>query len=137
MRLTADSARAIFSDYDVVLDCTDNFAARYVINDTCVALGIPEVWAAVFRTAAQVSVFWPAMGGPQLRDLFPTEPDARANAEVIGAGVLGAMTGVVGSMMAAEAIKLITGTGEPLIGRVAYVDTLGARVTEIPLRPSH
>ncbi|HQD60387.1 MAG TPA: ThiF family adenylyltransferase [Propioniciclava tarda] len=135
VRLDAENAPGIFADYDVVLDCTDNFAARYVINDACVALGLPEVWAAVFRTSAQVSVFWSGVGGPQLRDLFPEVPDASANAEVIGAGVLGAMTGQVGAMMAAEAIKLITGAGEPLVGRVAYLDVLGARIHEIPLRP--
>ena len=65
VRLDAENAPGIFADYDVVLDCTDNFAARYVINDACVALGLPEVWAAVFRTSAQVSVFWSAVGGPQ------------------------------------------------------------------------
>jgi len=135
LRLTAKTAPDVLAGYDVVLDCTDNFAARYLINDACVALGLPEVWAAVFRTMAQVSVFWPAGGGPQLRDLFPDEPDVVANAEVLGAGVLGAMTGQVGAMMAAEAIKLITGAGEPLLGRVAYLDVLGARTTEIPLRP--
>ena len=135
LRLTAKTAPDVLAGYDVVLDCTDNFAARYLINDACVALGLPEVWAAVFRTMAQVSVFWPAGWGPQLRDLFPDEPDVVANAEVLGAGVLGAMTGQVGAMMAAEAIKLITGAGEPLLGRVAYLDVLGARTTEIPLRP--
>ena len=135
LRLDAASAPGVFAGWDVVLDCTDNFAARYVINDACVALGVPEVWAAVFRTMAQVSVFWPAGGGPQLRDLFPVEPDVVAHADVLGAGVLGAMTGQVGAMMAAEAIKLITGAGEPLLGRVAYLDVLGARTTEIPLRP--
>ena len=135
LRLTAKTAPDVLAGYDVVLDCTDNFAARYLINDACVALGLPEVWAAVFRTMAQVSVFWPAGGGPQLRDLFPDEPDVVANAEVLGAGVLGAMTGQVGAMMAAEAIKLITGAGEPLLGRVAYLDVLGARIHEIPLRP--
>lgn len=134
LRLDADSALEIFADYDVILDCTDNFAARYVINDACVALGKPEVWAAVLRTDAQVSTFWPARGWPQLRDLFPTEPDVVTHADVLGQGVLGAMTGQVGAMMATEAIKLIVGAGEPLLGRLLYLDALGSRLTEIPLR---
>ncbi len=133
LRLTAENAPGIFDGYDLVLDATDNFAARYVINDACAAVGVPDVWAAVFRTMAQVSVFWPAAGAPQLRDLFPTEPDAATHAEVIGAGVLGAMTGQVGAMMATEAIKLITGAGEPLLGRVLFLDVLGARLAEVPL----
>lgn len=136
LRLDVASARDIFAGYDIVLDCTDNFAARYAINDACVDLGMPEVWAAVFRTDAQVSTFWSGQGWPELRDLFPIEPDVVAHAEVIGAGVLGAMTGQVGAMMATEAIKLITGAGDPLLGRVLYLDALGSRVVEIPLRPS-
>lgn len=134
VRLDRASASKIFADYDLVLDCTDNFAARYVINDACVELGLPEVWAAVFQTQAQLSTFWAAQGYPSLRTLFPVEPDVTVHADVIGAGVLGAMTGVVGSMMAVEAIKLITGAGDPLLGRVLYYDALGARVSEIGLR---
>lgn len=133
LRLTLDNAAEVFDGYHVVLDATDNFAARYIINDACVARGLPEVWAAVFQTQAQVSVFWPAAGAPQLRDLFPLEPDTTTHAGVLGAGVLGAMTGQVGAMMATEAIKLITGAGEPLLGRVLFLDVLGSRLAEIPL----
>ncbi len=135
VRLDAASALEIFAGYDVILDCTDNFAARYVINDACVALGKPEVWAAVLRTDAQLSTFWAAHGYPQLRDLFPDEPDAVTHADVLGQGVLGAMTGQVGAMMATEAIKLITGVGMPLLGRLLYLDALSSRLVEMPLRP--
>lgn len=134
VRLDAASARQVFADYDVILDCTDNFAARYVINDACVALGKPEVWAAVLRTDAQLSTFWAARGWPQLRDVFPDEPDTTVHADVLGQGVLGAMVGQVGSMMAAEAIKLIVGAGEPLLGRLLYLDALATRTVELPLR---
>lgn len=135
VRLDALNAPAIFADYDLVLDCTDNFATRYVIADTCSALGLPVVWAAVWRTQAQISVFWTAAGWPGLRDLFPSEPDPVANADVVGAGVLGSMVGTVGSMMATETIKLITGAGEPLAGRVRYLDVLANSMIDIPLHP--
>lgn len=137
LRLDAASAREVFAGYDVILDCTDNFAARYVINDACVALGKPEVWAAVLRTDAQLSTFWAARGYPQLRDLYPEEPDVVTHADVLGQGVLGAMTGQVGAMMATEAIKLITGAGEPLLGRLLYLDALTSRLVELPLRRSY
>lgn len=133
LRLDATSAATIFADYDVILDCTDNFAARYVINDACVALGKPEVWAAVLRTDAQLSTFWAGRGWPHLRDIFPTEPDTTTHADVLGQGVLGAMVGQVGAMMATEAIKLITGAGEPLLGRLLYLDALATRIAELPL----
>lgn len=135
VRMDAASAPGLIAGYDVVLDCTDTFAARYVINDACAAAGKPDVWAAVFRTQAQASTFWPARGFPQLRDLFPVEPDAAAHADVLGAGVLGSMTGQVGAIQATEAIKLITGAGRPLLGRVLLLDALASTQIEIPLHP--
>jgi adenylyltransferase/sulfurtransferase len=139
VRVTRDNAAAIFAGHHLVLDGTDNFPTRYVVNDTCAALGLPYVWASVYRTQAQVSVFWknPPAGhvGVDLRDLFPVAPDPATVPSCGDAGVLGALVGQVGSMMATEAIKLICGVGEPLLGRVAFLDVLEGRQTEIPLRP--
>ena len=135
VRLTEENAAAIFADYDVVLDGTDNFPTRYLANDTCVALGIPLVWASVLGFAAQVAVFWPAGGGPQLRDLFPNPPEPGTVPNCAEAGVIGAVCGQVGSIMAGEAIKLATGVGEPLLGRVPVIDALAGRWDELPLLP--
>ena len=139
VRLTRGNAAELFGDVHLVLDGTDNFDTRYAVNDACADLGLPYVWASVYRTQAQVSVFWasPPAGsvGTDLRDLFP-EPPAPGTVPSCGdAGVLGALTGQVGSMMAAEAVKLICGVGDPLLGRVAFVDLLAATTTSIPLLP--
>src|SRR5690606_12619106 len=118
---------------------TDNFPTRYLVNDACVRLGIPEVWGSIFRFDAQVSVFWgspPAGSGVEpvdLRDLFPEPPAPGTTPSCAEAGVLGAMCGQVGSVMATEAIKLLTGVGEPLLGRVLVLDVLAARWSEVPL----
>ena len=138
-RLTPDNAAELFAGADLVLDGTDNFETRYAVNDACAALGLPYVWASVYRTQAQVSVFWnapPALfSGTDLRDLFPNPPAPGTVPSCGDAGVLGALTGQVGSMMAGEAIKLICVVGSPLLGRIAFVDLLDASVTAIPLRP--
>lgn len=138
-RLTLDNAAELFAGADLVLDGTDNFETRYAVNDACAALGLPYVWASVYRTQAQVSVFWNAPPAPfvgtDLRDLFPNPPAPGTVPSCGDAGVLGALTGQVGSMMAGEAIKLICGVGSPLLGRIAFVDLLDASVTAIPLRP--
>ncbi|MGC3954769.1 MAG: molybdopterin-synthase adenylyltransferase MoeB [Propionicimonas sp.] len=136
LRLTGENAAAILADYDIVLDGTDNFPTRYLVNDTCVALGIPLVWASVLGFAAQLSVFWPAGGGPQLRDLFPEPPAPGSVPNCAEAGVIGALCGQVGSIMASEAIKLLTGLGAPLLGRVLVVDALAGRWDEFPLLPA-
>lgn len=135
-RLTGANATEIFAGYDIVLDGTDNFPTRYLANDTCVALGIPLVWASVLGFAAQVAVFWPAGGGPQLRDLFPSPPEPGSVPNCAEAGVIGALCGQVGSIMATEAIKLLTGIGTPLLGRVLVIDALAGRWDELPLHPS-
>ncbi len=139
-RVTAESVHDLIQDHDVVLDGTDNFPTRYLVNDACVELRMPLVWAAVLRFDAQVSTFvpepWvPAEHATQLRDLFPTAPPPEVVPSCADAGVLGAMVGQVGSIMAAEAIKLITGAGEPLLGRVMLIDVAGMTTREIPLRP--
>lgn len=137
VRLTAANAD-LLADYDVVVDGTDNFPTRYLVNDACVRLGLPEVWGSVFRFDAQVSVFWgrPPDGVPavQLRDLFPTPPPEGSVPSCAVGGVLGAMCGIVGSVMAAEVVKLVTGAGRPLLGRIAVLDALGASWSEVALR---
>lgn len=139
--VTASTVHDLIGDHDVVLDGTDNFPTRYLVNDACVELAMPLVWAAVLRFDAQVSTFLPAPlvaadDAVQLRDLFPTAPPPEVVPSCADAGVLGSMVGQVGSIMATEAIKLITGVGEPLVGRVLLLDVAGMRTREIPLRPN-
>lgn len=136
LRLTEANAAEVFAGYDIVLDGTDNFPTRYLTNDTCVVLGIPLVWASVLGFVAQISVFWPAGGGPQLRDLFPGPPEPGSVPNCAEAGVIGALCGQVGSIMATEAIKLLTGLGAPLLGRVLVIDSLAGRWDELPLLPA-
>ena len=139
-RLTAANARDILRGYDLALDGTDTFETRYAVSDACADLGMPLVWGSVLGFDAQVSVFWPGQdtvpGVPGLRDLFPTPPAPGSVPSCAEAGVLGSLTGQVGSVMATEAIKLITGVGEPLLGRVLVLDGLRQRWTEVPLRPA-
>lgn len=138
VRLDASNVDDVLGGYDLVIDGTDNFPTRYLVNDACVRLGLPEVWGSVFRFDAQVAVFWgrpPAGVDPvDLRDLFPEPPAPGTVPSCAEAGVLGAMCGQVGSLMATEALKLITGVGQPLLGRVLVLDALAARWTEVPLR---
>ena len=139
VRLTEETV-GLLADYDVVVDGTDNFATRYLVNDACVRLGLPEVWASVLRFDAQVAVFWgnpPAGSGVapvQLRDLFPEPPPEGAVPSCAAAGVLGALCGQVGSVMATEVVKLVTGAGRSLLGRVAVLDALAGTWREVPLR---
>jgi adenylyltransferase/sulfurtransferase len=139
VRLSPDNADEVLAGYDLVVDGTDNFPTRYLINDACVRLGLPLVWGSVFQFDAQVSVFWgrpPAESGAtpvQLRDLFPTAPPPGSVPSCAEGGVLGALCGQVGAVMATEAVKLITGSGAVLLGRVLVLDGLAARWTEIPL----
>jgi len=136
-----DTVHDLLAGHDVVLDGSDNFATRYLVNDACVQMSLPLVWAAVLRYDAQVSTFLPpplvcAVEAVQLRDLFPAMPPADAVPSCADAGVLGALCGQVGSIMASEVIKLVTGVGEPLAGRVLVIDSASMRTREIPLRPT-
>lgn len=137
VRLDHANASSLLSGYDLVLDGADNFATRFLVSDACAAAGIPVVWASVLRFDAQVSVFWsrpPEGVAPvTLRDLFPEPPAPDLVPSCAEAGVLGALCGIVGSMMAVEAVKLVVGIGRPLLGRVAVVDALTMRVREVPL----
>ena len=139
VRLSVANVDEVLRDYDLVVDGTDNFPTRYLINDSCVRLGLPLVWGSIFQFDAQVSVFWgrpPAGSGVspvQLRDLFPSPPPAGSVASCAEGGVLGALCGQVGAVMATEAVKVITGAGSALLGRVLVVDALESRWTQIPL----
>ena len=135
-RIEAANAEELLRGHDVVLDGADNFPTRYAVSDACVALGLPLVWAAVLRFDAQLSTFVPGVeDAVSLRDLFPVPPRAEDVPSCSEAGVLGALVGQVGSIMAAEVVKLVCGFGEPLVGRVLLVDALTQRSREVPLRP--
>ena len=122
--VTTDNAIALFSGYDVIVDGTDNFGARYLNNDAACLAGRPLVYGSVFKFDGQVAVFDPARGGPCYRCLFPAPPPAGSVPGCGEAGVLGALCGVIGSLQALEAIKLITGLGEPLRGRLLMYHAL-------------
>lgn len=125
-RLTAANALEIMRGYDVVVDGTDNFATRYLTNDACVMLGIPNVYGSIFRFEGQVSVF-ATKDGPCYRCLFPEPPPPGSVPSCAEGGVLGVLPGLVGCLQTTEAIKLVLGIGEPLIGRLLLVDTLPMR----------
>ncbi|HYK00179.1 MAG TPA: molybdopterin-synthase adenylyltransferase MoeB [Thermoanaerobaculia bacterium] len=122
-RLSSENALEILRDYDIILDGTDNFATRYLVNDACVLLGKPNVYGSVFRFEGQVSVF-ATKDGPCYRCLYPTPPPPHLVPSCAEGGVLGVLPGVVGTLQATEAIKLITGAGESLAGRLLLFDAL-------------
>jgi molybdopterin/thiamine biosynthesis adenylyltransferase/rhodanese-related sulfurtransferase len=133
VHLDASNALDVLSGYDLVLDGTDNFPTRYLVNDACTLLGIPEVWGSIFRFDGQVSVFW-AGHGPTYRDLFPAPPSPGAVPSCAEGGVFGVLCAAVGSVMATEAVKLICGLGEPLLGRMLVFDALATTWREIRVR---
>jgi sulfur-carrier protein adenylyltransferase/sulfurtransferase len=134
VRLTAGNAVEIVSGYDLVVDGADNFPTRYLVDDVCALLGKPDVWGSILGFDGQVGVFW-AQHGPTYRELFPTPPAPGTVADCATGGVLGALCGTVGSIMATEAVKLVCGIGEPLVGRLLVVDALGAGWRTISVRP--
>lgn len=136
VRLTADNAEEVLGGYDLVVDGTDNFATRYLVNDTCARLGLPWVWGSVLRGHAQVSVFWAAApgGGVDLRDVFGEPPAPGTVPSCAEDGVLGAVCAAAGAAMAVEAVKLVCGTGRPLLGRVAVLDAFAATWREVAVR---
>ncbi|MGE0142051.1 MAG: molybdopterin-synthase adenylyltransferase MoeB [Planctomycetota bacterium] len=138
VRLAPDNVEALLRGCDVVLDGTDNFATRYLVNDACVRLGIPNVHGAIHRFEGQVSTFWPACPtrrGPCYRCLFPAPPPPELAPNCAEAGVLGVLPGVIGTLQAVETIKLILGIGEPLVGRMVWYDALAARFLEFEQAP--
>ena len=132
-RLDNDNVLEIFADYDLIVDGTDNFATRYLVNDAAVILGKPYVWGSIYRFEGQVSVFW-AQEGPQYRDLYPEPPPPGMVPSCAEGGVLGVLCASIGSIMSTEAIKLITGIGDPLIGRLMVYDALEMRYTTLKIQ---
>jgi adenylyltransferase/sulfurtransferase len=133
-RFTSANAEEILREYDLVVDGTDNFATRYLSNDVAVFAGKPNVYGSIFRFDGQTTVFAPHLGGPCYRCLFPEPPPPGSVPSCAQAGVLGILPGIVGTMQATEAIKLILGIGEPLIGRMIHFDALKMAFREFNLR---
>ena len=130
LRLDATNALELFAEYDLILDGADNFATRYLVNDAAAILGKPYVWGSIFRFDGQVSVFW-EKHGPTYRDLYPEAPPPGSVPSCGEGGVFGMLCAAVGSLMVTEAVKLITGVGRSLLGRVALFDALGGSWREI------
>ncbi|HBJ67446.1 MAG TPA: adenylyltransferase/sulfurtransferase MoeZ, partial [Alcaligenes faecalis] len=136
-RLEPDMAVELFSRYDLILDGTDNFATRYLVNDACMLADKPYVWGSIFRFEGQVSVFWenaPGGIGLNYRDLYPEPPPPELAPSCAQGGVFGVLCASIASIMSTEAIKLITGIGDPLIGRLIAYDALDMCYRELPIR---
>ncbi|GAJ82863.1 molybdopterin synthase sulfurylase MoeB [Nocardia brasiliensis NBRC 14402] len=137
LRLEPDNAVELFAEYDLIVDGTDNFATRYLVNDAAVLAGKPYVWGSIYRFEGQVSVFWedaPDGRGINYRDLYPEAPPPGMVPSCAEGGVLGVLCASIGSVMVTEAIKLITGIGEPLLGRLMVYDALDMNYRTIKLR---
>jgi len=133
VRLHRDNALELLAPYELIIDGTDNFATRYLVNDACVLLGKPNVYGSILRFEGQASVFW-AERGPCYRCLFPHPPPPGAVPSCAEGGVLGVLPGIIGSIQAMEAIKLILGQGDSLVGRLLIFDALGMNFRELKLR---
>ncbi|MDZ7269847.1 MAG: molybdopterin-synthase adenylyltransferase MoeB [candidate division KSB1 bacterium] len=131
-RFTAANALALARDYDIIIDGTDNFPTRYLVNDVCVLLHKPNVYGSIFRFEGQASVFW-AEQGPCYRCLYPEPPPPGLVPSCAEGGVLGVLPGIIGTIQANEALKLILGIGEPLVGRLLLFDALTMRFREMKL----
>jgi molybdopterin/thiamine biosynthesis adenylyltransferase/rhodanese-related sulfurtransferase len=132
-KLTSENALALFNEFDIIADGTDNFPTRYLVNDACVLTGKPNVYGSIFRFEGQASVF-ATEEGPCYRCLYPEPPPPGLVPSCAEGGVLGILPGLVGVMQATEVIKLILGKGEPLIGRLLLIDALGMKFRELKLR---
>jgi adenylyltransferase/sulfurtransferase len=132
-RLTSANAMELFRDFDVIVDGTDNFPTRYLVNDACVLSGKPNVYGSIFRFEGQASVF-ATERGPCYRCLYPEPPPPGLVPSCAEGGVLGILPGLVGVIQATETIKLILGSGEPLVGRLLLIDALAMRFRELKLR---
>ncbi len=130
--LTDKNAKEIIKDFDLVLDGSDNFETKYLVNDVCAELNIPDVWAALNQFDGRVSVF-AANRGPCYRCVFPAAPPAGSVPSCAQAGVLGSLCAVIGNLQALEAIKLLVGLGEPLIGRITIFDALSGEWESIAI----
>ncbi|MBL8472174.1 MAG: molybdopterin-synthase adenylyltransferase MoeB [Rhodocyclaceae bacterium] len=137
-RLDSSNVESLFAGYDLIVDGSDNFPTRYLVNDACVKLGLPCVHGAVYRFEGQASVFWPrypGRRGPCYRCLFPQPPPPELAPSCAEAGVLGVLPGVIGLLEAIEALKLLLGVGDPLVGRLLCYDGLAQRFTEFAVPP--
>ncbi|HEX8080361.1 MAG TPA: adenylyltransferase/sulfurtransferase MoeZ [Jatrophihabitans sp.] len=132
-RLDNDNVLEIFSQYDLIVDGTDNFATRYLVNDAAVLLDKPYIWGSIYRFDGQASVFWNKYG-PNYRDLYPDPPPPGMVPSCAEGGVLGVLCASIGSIMATEAIKVITGIGEPLVGRLMVFDALEMTYSQVKIR---
>ncbi|MCU0491782.1 MAG: molybdopterin-synthase adenylyltransferase MoeB [Chloroflexaceae bacterium] len=133
-QISSANALELLRPYDVIIDGTDNFPTRYLTNDACVLLGKPNVYGSIFRFEGQATVFYPKAGGPCYRCLFPEPPPPGLVPSCAEGGVLGVLPGIIGTIQATEAIKLLTGIGEPLIGRLLLYDALAMSFRELKLR---
>jgi len=131
---SSENAREIVAPYDIVIDGTDNFPTRYLSNDVCVLTKKPNIYGSIFRFDGQCTVFAPALGGPCYRCMFPEPPPPGMVPSCAEGGVLGVLPGIIGVMQAIEAIKLIMGIGEPLIGKLIHFDALKMKFREFKLR---
>ncbi|HVQ97273.1 MAG TPA: adenylyltransferase/sulfurtransferase MoeZ [Mycobacterium sp.] len=137
LRLEPDNAVELFEQYDLILDGTDNFATRYLVNDAAVLAGKPYVWGSIYRFEGQVSVFWedaPDGRGLNYRDLYPEPPPPGMVPSCAEGGVLGILCASIASVMGTEAVKLITGIGEPLLGRLLIYDALEMSYRSVTVR---
>ena len=132
-RLDNDNVMDIFAQYDLIVDGTDNFATRYLVNDACVLLGKPYVWGSIYRFEGQASVFW-AEYGPCYRCLYPEPPPPGLVPSCAEGGVLGVLCASIGSIQATEAVKLLTGIGDPLVGRLMVYDGLEMAYRTVKVR---
>ena len=132
-RLDSSNVMELFAQYDLIVDGTDNFATRYLVNDACVLLGKPYVWGSIYRFDGQASVFW-AEYGPCYRCLYPEPPPPGMVPSCAEGGVLGVLCASIGSIQATEAIKLLTGVGEPLLGSLMVYDALEMNYRKIKVR---
>ncbi len=130
----AETAMGIAKDYDIIIDGTDNFPTRYLANDVSVLLGKPNIYGSIFRFEGQASVFAPSLGGPCYRCLYPEPPPPGMVPSCAEGGVLGVLPGVIALIQATEAIKLILGQGDSLLGRLLLYDALGMKFRELKLR---
>jgi len=135
-KLTSDNALELFKNFDIIVDGTDNFPTRYLVNDACILLGKPNVYGSIFRFEGQVTVFG-MRDGPCYRCLYPEPPPPGLVPSCAEGGVLGVLPGIVGSIQAMETIKLILGTGESLKGRLLLFDALAMKFRELKLRKNH
>lgn len=134
LALSSENALELMTDFDIIVDGTDNFATRYLVNDACVLLGKPNVYGSIFRFEGQVSVFYPAGGGPCYRCLYPEPPPPGMVPSCAEGGVLGVLPGVIGTLQATEVVKYILQIGDSLLNRLLLFDALKMKFRELKIR---